>query len=116
MKIKMLTTSAGPDPTLNWSEGQKRTVDDEEAQALVDAGVAVSLELIIAKLADAPAEDEDDFTEGGYSAKHKGGGSWQVLNAAGEVVAEGLKKEEAKAKADELTAADAAKSADEPAA
>ena len=113
MKIKMLTTSAGPDSSLNWNEGQKRVVEEAEGQELVNAGLAVSLEP--AKPADAP-EDESDFTEGGYTAKHKGGGSWQVLNAAGEVVADGMKKDEAKAKADELTAADAepAKPSDAP--
>lgn len=40
-----------------------------------------------------------------FTAKHIGGGSWQVINADGEMVAEGLKKDEAKAKADELNTA-----------
>ena len=115
MKIKMLTTSAGPDVSRNWSKGQKRDVDPEEARVLIIAGVAEALEPFLPDgtnetdyLPPAPPEDETDFTEGGYTAKHKGGGKWVVLNAAGEVVAEDLKKAEAIATADKLTAADAA--------
>lgn len=97
MKIKMLTTSAGPDVSLNWMEGEERTLEDSEAQALIDSGLAVSLEMVI-------PEDETDFADGGFTARHRGGGSWQVLDASGNIVAEGLKKDEAKSQVEELNA------------
>jgi hypothetical protein len=100
MKIRMLTTSAGPDPALNWHEGQKRTVDDEEGQALVDAGVATSLEPVVPTPADEP-----DFSDGGYRAHHRGRGVWEVLDAQDGVVSDGLNKDEAQAKVEELNAA-----------
>jgi hypothetical protein len=43
--------------------------------------------------------------EAGFIAKHRGAGKWDVLNQSGEVVAEGLEKEGAKAKAAELNEA-----------
>lgn len=43
--------------------------------------------------------------DAGFIAKHRGAGKWDVLNQAGDVVAEGLDKEGAKAKAAELNEA-----------
>lgn len=51
----MLTTSAGPDVSLNWREGETRIVEDADGQALIDAGLAVSLETVVPKATEAPA-------------------------------------------------------------
>lgn len=47
MKIKMNTISAGPDPTLNWHEGQIREVCLEEGQYWIEKGIAVDHEKAI---------------------------------------------------------------------
>lgn len=44
MKIKMRTRASGPDPTKNWAPGDELEMDDNLAQALIDAGYAESLE------------------------------------------------------------------------
>jgi hypothetical protein len=44
MKIKMLTTSCGPDPKFNFNEGQKRNVSVEEARYWFEMGVCELLE------------------------------------------------------------------------
>lgn len=44
MKIKMLTTSCGPDPNFNFTEGQVRDVSVEEARYWDRAGVCTLLE------------------------------------------------------------------------
>lgn len=44
MKIKMLTTSAGPDPQFNFTEGDERNVTVEEARYWDKAGVCTLLE------------------------------------------------------------------------
>jgi hypothetical protein len=87
MRIKMKTTSAGPDVAQNWNAGQVKDVSLSEAIEMVDAGLADAIDPL-------PAADAD-FSEGGYVAKHKGGGSWQIFGPDGAVVEEGLKKGEA---------------------
>lgn len=44
MKIKMLTTSAGPDPKANWCEGDTRDVCVEEARYWYTRGVCKIVE------------------------------------------------------------------------
>lgn len=44
MKIKMLTTSCGPDPKYNFNEGQKRNVTPEEARYWHEKGYCELLE------------------------------------------------------------------------
>ena len=60
MKIKMLTTSAGPDPLKNWQEGQVRDVEPEEAKAMVDSKMATYEKTIIvpAEKAIPPAHEQ----------------------------------------------------------
>lgn len=41
MKIKMLTTNCGPDPTRNWNEGQVREVCEEEGTYWIKLNVAI---------------------------------------------------------------------------
>lgn len=48
MKIKMNTISAGPDPTLNWHEGQIREVCPDERNYWVEKGIAVDHEKAVA--------------------------------------------------------------------
>jgi len=47
MKIKMNTISAGPNPSLNWHEGEEREVCPEEAEHWIKQGVAKSCETAI---------------------------------------------------------------------
>lgn len=49
MKIEMLTTKCGPNPSENWVEGQKRNVCDDEGNYWIKQGVAKSLETSVIK-------------------------------------------------------------------
>lgn len=64
MKIRMLTTSCGPDAEENWTENQKINVSVERARELVDAGYAVAVDPFpgvkqIAAAADAASVESD---------------------------------------------------------